>query len=269
MSALPELLLAPGLVAISIIASRRWGQRVGGLVSSFPAVVGPVLLIAAREHGASFTARSANGMLFGLATLAAFVVVYAKLAGRAHWSLSLASGWVAAGVVAIPIRLMAGYLGSPAGLIVATVALLAAYAALAPARSPVERGLSGPRGVSEVMLQMVLTGGLVAGLAAAAAQLGPMVGGMLAALPVLASVLATRTHRQDGAVAVVVLLRGMLTGMPGFVGFCAAIGLLIVPLGTVAAFCAAILVAVVLQIMAFDRSGIGRLARGAFAAGRP
>jgi hypothetical protein len=46
-----ELIIAPGLVGVSTLASRRWGAQVGGLVSAFPAIVGPVLFIAAREHG--------------------------------------------------------------------------------------------------------------------------------------------------------------------------------------------------------------------------
>jgi hypothetical protein len=261
MSVLPELLLAPILVAISILACRRWGQRVGGLVSSFPAVVGPVLLIAAREHGASFAARSANATLLGLATLAAFTVGYAKTAGRLHWSISLASGWVAAAALAVPLRLWAGHLDFPAGLLVAILSLSAAYAVLPAGPSRFEPEPPDSGGGQEVMLQMALTTGLVGGLSIAGAQLGPTVGGMLAALPVLASVLAIRTHRRYGPPGVLHLLRGMLTGMPAFVGFCALVELLIVSLGTAVAFSLAIALAVSFQLMALDRRAMLRLDR--------
>jgi hypothetical protein len=46
-----ELLIAPLLVAGSTFACRRWGAPVGGMLSAFPAVVGPVLLILAQERG--------------------------------------------------------------------------------------------------------------------------------------------------------------------------------------------------------------------------
>src|SRR6185295_3110480 len=39
-----ELVVAPALVGAATLAARRWGQRTGGLVSAFPAIVGPVLL---------------------------------------------------------------------------------------------------------------------------------------------------------------------------------------------------------------------------------
>jgi hypothetical protein len=268
MGLLPELLLAPLLVAVSILAGRRWGERVSGLVSSFPAVVGPVLLIAAKEHGASFTASTADGTLFGLATLAVFMVTYAKLAGRVHWSVSLTSAWVTAVAVGIPIRWLAGYLGFPAGLLVSTISLYAAYAAMPPGIAPPARAQPEGGGAQEIMLQMGLTAALVGGLAVAAAQLGPTVGGILAGLPVLASVLAVRIHRRDGRAAVVGLLRGMLKGMPSFVGFCAVVALLITPVGTAWAFSVAAVVAIALQITALDRGVLVRVARGALAARR-
>jgi hypothetical protein len=85
------------------------------------------------------------------------------------------------------------------------------------------------------------------------------VGGILAALPALASVLAVFTHRQDGAAAVVALLRGMLSGMAGFVGFCAVIAMLIVPAGTATAFATATLTAIGLQcLLAVERQALLR-----------
>jgi hypothetical protein len=170
---------------------------------------------------------------------------------------------MAAAAVAVPLRWLAGHLGFPAGLVVATFSLFAAYAALPPLPTRFERTLPDSGGGHELMLQMGLTSGLVGGLSVAGGQLGPTVGGMLAALPVLASVLATRTHRRYGGAAVVHLLRGMLAGIPAFVGFCATVALLIVPLGTAVAFTLAIAFAVPFQLMALDHHAVLRLAREA------
>jgi hypothetical protein len=94
---------------------------------------------------------------------------------------------------------------------------------------------------------MVLTATLVVSLAAAATALGPVAGGILAALPALASVLAVFTHEQGGAAATAVLLRGMLSGMAGFVAFCAVVAALVDRAGIGATFTAAALAAVGVQ----------------------
>jgi hypothetical protein len=95
-------------------------------------------------------------------------------------------------------------------------------------------------------------------LTIASELLGPVIGGMLAALPVLASVLAVFTHRVHGSDATIGLLGGMLTGMAGFVAFCAAVALLVVPAGTALAFavataCALAAQAVMLIVRSVDR----------------
>ena len=92
---------------------------------------------------------------------------------------------------------------------------------------------------------MALTAALIALLTVASELFGPVVGGMLAALPVLASVLTVFTHRLHGSDATIGLLGGMLTGMSGFVAFCAAIALLAAPAGTAVAFGVATLSAAV------------------------
>jgi hypothetical protein len=94
---------------------------------------------------------------------------------------------------------------------------------------------------------MALTAVLVVSLTAAANTLGAVVGGILAALPALASVLAVFTHEQEGSAAIAALLRGMLSGMAGFVVFCALVAMLIDRAGVLATFTAAALAAVAVQ----------------------
>lgn len=250
-SILPELIIGPMLVGVATIAARRWGSQVGGLVSAFPAVVGPVLLITAQERGDLFTARAANGTLLGLVSLSAFVLVYARVALRVRWGWSVLAGWACAAAAAS----LAGWLGGggsfPVGLLAAAVSLSLAYAAM-PRSEPV-LAMAPPATSDDLALRMVLTAVLVGSLATAAVLVGPQVGGLLAALPVLASVLAVFTHRREGSRAVVALLRGMVVGMTGFVGFCAVVAWLIVPLGTGTAFAAAVVTALTFQLLLLDR----------------
>src|SRR4051794_7923581 len=241
MQTVVELVAAPALVVVSSLAAGRWGARAGGIVSAFPAVVGPLLLIVAHEHGAAFAARAANGTLLGLVALAAFAVAYGRTALRAGWQASLAAGWAAAGVAGAVAGAVGG--AAPTGLIVAALSLALAFVAL-----PMSAVVPGPVRMSrlDIALRAVLTLLLVAALAAAAGVVGALVGGVLAALPVLASVLAVFTHRRHGAPGVVALLRGMVAGMAGFVAFCQVVAVLAAE-GIALAFLAAAAAAVAVQ----------------------
>ena len=268
-----ELLVAPALVGAATLSARRWGQEIGGLVSAFPAIVGPVLLVAALQHGATFAARAADGTLLGLVALATFALAYGWTAARVGWPGSLAAGWAVAGVAGLVVGAIAA--GPTAGLAAAAVSLGAAHrllrrAAGRPHPRPVDsatrplgsspgdgdasaRGPGAPRGGDPVVprwdlqLRMALTALLAVTLTAAASRFGPVVGGVLAALPVLASILAVFTHARYGAAAVVALLRGMLGGMAGFVTFCALVAVLVEPLGVATSFAVATLAALAIQ----------------------
>lgn len=221
-----ELALAPLLVGASGIVARRWGQHAGGVISAFPAIVGPVLLIAALDHGTRFAARAADGTLLGLVALSAFALTYARVATRARWRATLLAAWAAAAVSASAAGFLVGRAGPPAGLLVAGVSLFAARLLLGgrATRHPEADSFPDP---GSLPLRMLATAGLVAALAASASAFGAVAGGILAALPVLASVLAVATHRRQGAAAVVGLLRGMLAGMVGFVAFCEVLVLIL------------------------------------------
>lgn len=265
---LPELLLASTLVGAATLACRRWGNRIGGLVSALPAVVGPLLLITAQQHGAAFTTRAANGTLIGLAGLSAFALVYCRVAAHAGWQASLVSGWASAAVLATLAGSLGGSLGFPGGLVIAAVSLVLAYRAMPGCTPEAAAGPDDAIAWGAIALRMALTAALVAILAAAATLFGAVAGGILAGLPVLASVLAVCTHRRDGAGATIVLLRGMLSGMSGFVCFCVAVEMLIVPAGIAAAFAVATLAALGVHGMLWHARPGGsalRLLRRAFA----
>jgi hypothetical protein len=253
---LVQLTLAPVLVAAATLAARHWHDGVGGVVSAFPAIVGPLLLITAHEHGPAFTARVADGTLLGLASFSAFVLVYGRLVTQRGWVSCLALGWAAAAAVALLVREVDAAL--PAGLLVAVATLTLAHRGLPASAGEVPR--RPPRW--DLPARLAGTTALVALLAVAAGRFGPLVGGILAALPVLASVLAVGTHRVAGRAAVLALLRGMLAGMSGFVVFCQLVAWLAVPAGPVAAFALATASAVLVQaVVAYSSLEPGRAMR--------
>jgi uncharacterized membrane protein (GlpM family) len=241
-----ELILAPLLVGASGVAGRRWGQHTEGLVSAFPAIVGPVLLITALDHGTHFAARAADGTLLGLVGLGAFALTYARCAQRAGWPATLLTAWSAAALATAVAGLLIGGAGAPAGLVVGGLSLFVAHRLLGVGTSAVAERNSFSDGGSLVM-RMLGTAVLVTVLAASSRAFGAVAGGILAALPVLASVLAVATHRRQGAGAVRALLRGMLAGMIGFVAFCEVLVLMLTPAGLPLAFALAAATALAVQ----------------------
>lgn len=249
---------APALVAVATLVAGRCGQRMGGLISAFPAIVGPVLLLDAEGHGAAFAARAATGTLLGLLTLAGFALAYARAASRGGWGWALLCGWAAASGIALVLECFDVARVGP------VIAAAVASAALEAVRRALPGAVTQARPVIprwEVPLRMGLTVLLVVGLWLAADALGPGAGGVLAALPVLASVLAVFTHGRHGPDALSAMLSGMLGGMVAFIAFCAAIALLVRPTGVLVAFAVATLAAVTLQAGHAARFGFRELLR--------
>ncbi len=244
------------LVGFSSLAARWWGLRTAGVVSAFPAIVGPVLVLVAVEHGVHAAARNAEGTLLGLVGLAAFTAAYGRSAQRGSWITSLLSGWAAAAVVSLATVLVGADAQAPIGLMAASISLWLAHRSLARApREPVPVAPPlAPDARTSILGRMALTALIVVALTGAVSVLGPLAGGMLAALPVLASVLAVVTHRHSGSQAAVALLRGTLAGMAGFVAFCQIVALLITRAPLVPVFAGATLAALLAQVPALRRA---------------
>ncbi len=245
-----EALIGPLLVGGSTLIARRWGAAIGGVVSGFPAVVGPVLLIVAEAHGAGAAADAARGTLLGLVALSGFILAYARLAKRASWPASALGAWLAAAALSVLLARWGKELGLAAGLGAAALSLTLSYLLPPPTDRRDVALAAGPvpsARRSDLLLRMVATAALVIVLSAAVGLVGALVGGVLAALPVLASVLAVCTHRAQGALAAVALLRGLVIGMASFVAFCLAIALLAPAAGIAAGFTAATVAAVAVQ----------------------
>jgi len=106
---LVKLVLVPGLVAAVTLAARRWGYRVGGLLTALPVVAGPALCFYAVEQGTRFAASAAQGTVLGLVAVSVFVFVYAWTCTWSKWWLSLLLAWAAfAGATAVLYQVSIG-----------------------------------------------------------------------------------------------------------------------------------------------------------------
>lgn len=127
-----KILLAPSFVVGASLIARRFGVRVGGLVGALPVVAGPILLVYALAHGRVFAADAAAGTLLGLVSLTTFVVVYAHLAGRRSWGVSLLAGW---GAFVLATGLLSALSLPPAAALAVTGVAVASALLILPPRS--------------------------------------------------------------------------------------------------------------------------------------
>ena len=240
-----KVLLAPAFVVGASLIARRFGPRVGGLIAGLPVVAGPILLVYALAHGRTFAADAAAGTLLGLVSLIAFVVVYARLAGRVFWGASLLAGWLAFAAATLAFSALSVPAG--AALAVAAVAVAAGLAALPRAGREVATHASPPTWDLPVRAACALA--LVLTLTAVAGWLGPRLSGLLAPFPIIATVLATFTHAQRGTDELLRLLRGLLSGFGAFALFCFTLAVSLRRMDTASAFALATALALATQAL--------------------
>jgi hypothetical protein len=243
-----KLLLAPSFVVGASLVGRRFGPRVGGLVGGLPVVAGPILLVYALAHGRSFAAGAAVGTLLGVVSLAAFVVVYGRLAPRLPWAASMLLGWVAfalATVAFTAVKIPAGV-----ALGVAGVGLVVALAWLPRPGEGLRNDAPPP--AWDLPLRAGCALALVLALTGVAGWLGPQLSGLLAPFPVITTVLAIFTHAQRG---------GLLNGFGAFALFCFVLAVSLPVLRTGPAFALASALAVLMQATIITLTQSGRLSR--------
>ena len=242
-----KLLLAPSFVVGASLAARRFGARIGGLVAGLPVVAGPIVLVYALSHGAAFAAGAAAGTLLGLVSLIAFVVVYARVAGRRFWAASLLAGWLAfaLGTAAFStVSLPAG-----AALAVAGAGLLAGLLLLP--RAGGAPPTHGPPPAWDLPVRAACALALVLTLTTVAGWLGPQLSGLLAPFPIIATVLATFTHAQHGTDELLRLLRGLISGFGAFALFFFTLAVALPNMEIAAAFALATALALLAQAAIF------------------
>jgi hypothetical protein len=236
--------LAPFLVALASLASRRFGERIGGWLSAFPFVAGPILLVLCLEQGTTFGAVSARSAVVGIISLAAFALAYAHLARGLPWWLALPVAWGA--------YLLASWLFLDLGPSLALRLALAATSLflgwrLLPGGLEASDGKPPLPWQLDLPLRMAAAALLVASVAAMAQRMGPTWTGLLTPFPVATTVLVTFAHAQSGPAGVARLLKGFFPGLLGLALFFAVLAGSLVPMGTGRAFLFGLLTTAAIQ----------------------
>ncbi len=226
-----KLILVPALIGAITLAGRRWGPSVAGWLSGFPVVTGPILLFVALEQGPPFASVTAAGALTGGLAWLAFAFGYAWSATRLPWFLSLLISLVS--YLAVGVALV--YAALPFAWIAVTVVIAVLLAPLGFPRmtQPVGRGVSS---TVELVARMIAGGAMTVAVTHLSPVLGPKFSGLFAVFPVMGIVLAAFSHRTNGNIFTIHLLRSMAAGFYSFTAFCLVVTLFVEEAGVAAAF---------------------------------
>lgn len=217
-----KLTATPLLILLCMIASRRWGPFVAGLLAGFPAISGPISFLLTLEQGAAFSALAAYHTLWGIESCGVFVLLYAFLAyARVPW------------FAALPASLGVFFLAAWGSLFITPALwLLILIAFLTPGailillpKFPPDAGKTVRTPGWMVPIQMACGGILVYAISRAASDLGAEWSGILAFFPVLLCVILPVVHVACGVASTVKMIRGFMSGWFGGIAFTACVAL--------------------------------------------
>lgn len=240
-----KLVLTPALIGLASLAGRRWGPSVSGWLVGLPFTSGPIILFLVLDHGTGFGARAALGVAAGTMSQAAFALTYSRLARGFGMMGSLLAAGLAFGVATALLLAV-----SPATVILAVVVAAVLLVALAAMPDHVPGADSSARSIPvwDIPARMVVAVVFVLLLTGAAPLLGPRLAGLLTPFPLYATVLTVFAHRLYGAGAAIGVLDGLLFGLFSFAAFFITLAGLLQRIGIGAAFAAALIVALGLQM---------------------
>lgn len=241
LDSLLEALLTAATVAALLLGLRAAGQRLVGLFAGLPIVTAPALGWLALTHGPGFAAEAALGCIGAGLSCALFGLGYAVASRRARpWPALLAGS----GLAALSLPLLGHWRPEIGALITLSLAACAACACalrgspgLRPERPEFEAA-ARPAG-KQVGLTACTAGAMSGAVTLLAGDLGAFWSGVLASAPLIAAALAMRLHLDRGSGAVAPFMRGYLGGVIGRTCFAALFGLLVAPVGALAALAGA------------------------------
>ena len=242
-----KLILTPSLIGAASLAGRKWGDAISGWLVALPLTTGPIVFLLALTHGTSFAAETAAGILAGGFSLAAFVLVYGRLAARLTWLPTLACASLGFGLITLIqenvrfplVPLWAG--------VVAAFLLVMQLLPRGLASTSTSETLPGPW---DIPLRMILATGFVLLITGAAPALGPHLAGLLSPFPLFTATLAAFAQHLHGPAAAIKVLHGLLMGLFSYASFMFTLSLLLEPAGIAPAFAAAIAVTATFQAAA-------------------
>lgn len=208
-----KLFAAPLLIGLASLAGRRWGPNVAGLMGGLPLVGAPVILAVWLSHGTDYAEPAALAAPAGLWANIVYMLVVGWVSARLRWYTAIPFGWLCYLGTALLIDLSGHAQSAWLGLAALPGLWTAArYVLPKPATLPPRVHLPPV----ELLARMAAAAALVVSLTTATELIGPQFTGLLSGAPVAAVVIPAFTFVTAGRDALLLTLRGFLTGLIGF-----------------------------------------------------
>lgn len=226
-----KLLASPALIGLASLAGKRWGPNIAGLMGGLPLVGAPVVFALWLEHGAHYARDVALAAPAGVWANIVYMLVVGYSSARLRWYAAIPLGWLCYLLAALLLDALGLAHSVLLGIgVIPALWLAAVYGLPRPAALPAPAHLPAV----ELLARMLAAAALVYTLATLSARLGTQLTGLLSGAPVAAVVIPAFLFARAGRDALLLTLRGFLTGLMGFAAFFLILAYAMPPLGTLA-----------------------------------
>jgi hypothetical protein len=201
------------IVALVLLAARRFGHRTAGLLAGLPFTTVPALGWIAATGGTDLASRTAIGSVLGCILVPLFAMAYGREARQHPPARSFVAGVAAIGCGLAVASRMSAALG-PAVVLCGASSLAALRLLQRPNRTP-DPGPPAPGAQSSIVFNALLVGIVSTSIASLATGAAAWGAGLLAGLPTLGLVTLVRLHGTQGARCVTPFLRGYVISALG------------------------------------------------------
>jgi hypothetical protein len=208
--------MMPLVIGCVTLASKKWGNLVGGMIASFPWIAGPIILFFALEQGIDFTVSSIKGVMIGIIGVLAFCFAYIYSAIKFKWYVSLLLAYLSFLTTTLLLNTVQSYMSLDVWFIISVILSLIGIKIFP--RLKMQESLNQSLKY-DIYLRMIIITFFVALITYLAKILGPTWSGILTPFPIITAILAAFTHYSQGVYGTSIILRGMLSGFIGFASF--------------------------------------------------
>ncbi len=246
-SFLIKLILMPLIIAVVTLASRKWGNNVGGIIASLPWVAGPILVFISIEQGVDFATNAIPGVMVGVLGWLIFSVVYVVVGKKFNAVVSVIAGYAAYLILGVLIKPFIGIMNMYQWLLISILGLILGLVYFPKVASSSKQ--SDKKLKFEIPLRMLIITIFVVTITFFANILGPGWSGILTPFPIMTAVLAIFTHHTQGIFQVRKVFMGLFTGMFGFTLFLYLQAILLPNYGIFVSFSIGLVADIILTIL--------------------
>jgi hypothetical protein len=211
-----KLIMMPIVIGGVTLASKKWGNLVGGMIASLPWIAAPIMLFFALEQGVDFAVSSVKGMMIGTIGVLVFCFAYIYSAIKFRWYISIFCAYFAFLATTLLLNFVESYMNLNAWFAL-TITLSLIGLRVFP--NLPKQGILNQTLKYDIYLRMIIITAFVILITFLAKILGSTWSGILTPFPIITAILAAFTHYTQGAYGTSIILRGMLVGYIGFATF--------------------------------------------------